>query len=79
MEEAVQKLKEMVNEQSLEIIQGDAVIRRLVSAAKYMLARCQLRGDETAAMGIAIIGGEEHLGEKVPADELVENYRKIER
>ena len=80
MEDEIQKLKDIVDEQSLQLSQSDMVIRRLVSAAKYMLGRCQLQDDERKAIAyVAIGGGEAHLGEKVPANELIENYRKIER
>jgi len=76
----IQKLKETINELSLETIQADAVILRLVSAAKHMLLRCtSLQPDEREAIRSAIWGGEGHLGEAVPRGELVENYRKIER
>lgn len=73
-----QKLKETIDELSLQIIQADAVIRRLTSAAKYLLGRHSLYDWEQKEIFISILSGEGYLGYEVPADELVENYRKIE-
>jgi hypothetical protein len=80
MTEYEQKFKETIDEQSLEIMQADVVIRRLVSALKYISMRCPFQTrEEEAIVRIAIRGGESHLGYEVSADELIENYRKIER
>ena len=74
------RLKKIINEQSLQLIQAETVIRRLVSAGKMIERAHELYSTtEWRAIMNAIFGGEGWLGESVSPSHVVDELLSCER